>query len=230
MANEGAVVVVVLIAAAAMGVGAYVGGEFAPDLGDDRTETPTPGSGTDDDSPAATTTHEATATAVQTVAPGEFDSSTIALEVAALVNAERRDRDLEELRPFDTLDEMARFHGENMAAQRYASHSAGGYDTEARYERYGLEDRCRVPDDSSTGIRDGRALETVAKTTAGRPYERGDDTYFHRTDEAVARAVVARWGNAPDEREKLLLREATRIGVGVVVAADGGTYVTVDLC
>lgn len=230
MANKGALVVVAVIAAAAMGVGALVGGEFAGDLGDDPTETPTTGAGDGGEGLTATATPARTATPPPTVAPAEFDPAAIEREVAALVNAERRDRDREELRRFDRLVEMARFHSENMAAQQYASHAAGGYDTAERYERYGLEDRCRVPDDSSTGIRDGRALETVAKTTAGRPYERGDDEYVHRTDEAVARAVVARWGDDPDEREKLLLQEATRIGVGVVVDDDGGTYVTLDLC
>lgn len=230
MANKGALVVVVVIAASAMGVGAFVGGEFAGDLGDDPTETPTTDSGDGGDGPSATATPPRSATSRPTVAPAEFDRAAIELEVVALVNAERSDRGLEELRRFDRLEEMARFHSENMAAQQYASHAAGGYDTAARYERHDLEDRCRVPDDSATGIRDGQALETVAKTTAGRPYERGDDEYFHRTDEAVARAVVARWGDDPDEREKLLLQEAERIGVGVVVADDGGTYVTVDLC
>lgn len=229
MVNKGVVVTVLLIAATAMGIGAMVGGHVAPYLGDDSTETPVTGSG-DDERPATTATSDPTATPRPTVAPAEFDPVAIEHEVEALVNAERRDRGLEELRRFDRLVEMARFHGENMAEQQYASHAAGGYDTSDRYERYDLEDRCRIPDDSSTGIRDGEALETVAKTTAGRPYERGEETFLHRTDEEVARAVVARWGEDPDEREKLLLEEATRIGVGVVVADDGGTYVTLDLC
>ncbi|WP_255150247.1 CAP domain-containing protein [Halorarius halobius] len=235
MVNKVSLLVVIALAAAwALGVGAFVGTYIeGPSLA--KTPTPTPtGSPTSTPAaePAATATTSATPveTPRPTVAPSAFDERAIERELLAAVNAKRDERDLAPLARFATGDEMARFHSANMADQGYPTHAAGGYTTVDRYERYDLYDRCRVLDDSNTGVRDGQQMEVVAKSVAGRRFQINDEDRLHRNESALASAVVDGWMNQTDSRRTLLLVNAERAGVGVVVADDGGTYVTVDLC
>lgn len=162
-----------------------------------------------------------------TVAPSSFDEGTIESEIRASVNAERESRGLSRLGTFATLGEMARFHSDNMAKAGYVTHGAGGYDTQDRYERYDLAERCKVVDDSSSSIRRGRELEVVAKTTAGR---QGSDGRTARDERDVARALVDDWFADETARDRLTMANAEQAGVGVTVAEDGGVYATVDLC
>lgn len=233
MANKAALIVIGLIAATAMGVGAFVGAELG---GPAAAPSPTPtadtsGSGGAGQTATASPTASPTATPpTPTVAPTTFDRTKIELEIQSRVNAEREERGRQPLERFDVAVEMARFHSENMAAQGFVSHSADGFTTIERYERFEIHDRCRTEDSSSTGIREGEELETVAKTTAGRPFTVDGERRYHRTESDVAAAVVDRWLDDDDARQKLLLGTATEVGVGVVVTEDGGTFATLNLC
>ena len=192
------------------------------------TATPTPTSAT---TPTATATPEPTATPVPTVAPSEFNETRIETFVAAIINNERQERNRQTLDGHGPLEEMAVFHSENMAGQGYVSHVAAGYTTEERYDRFGLDNRCKVTDDSNTGIRDDQELETVAKTVAGQVYtDEEGNRRINRDEQDVAVAILRKWFGQDSERRKLLLRNADEIGVGVVVEDDGDTWVTVDLC
>jgi uncharacterized protein YkwD len=132
---------------------------------------------------------------------------------------------------------MARNHSEAMAEQGFITHAAGGFSTADRYEAFGLADRCRIPDNSNSGIREGRALETINKKKFGQNYTFTslDRTTDNRTvtignETVAARAAVDSWFATEEQRRKLLLREASVAGVGVVVTDRGGIYLTVDLC
>lgn len=239
MANKAALIVIGVVAATAMGVGAFVGAELG---GEPATPTPnptpdtTPDTTDSGDEPDQTATDEGmttgTATATPpapTVAPAAFNRTEIELEIQSRVNAERRAQGRDPLERFDIAVEMARFHSENMAAQGFVSHAASGFTTKERYERFEIHHRCRTEDETGTGIREGEELETVAKTTAGRPFTVDGERRYHRTEAAVADAIVDRWLD-DDARQKLFLGTATEVGVGVVVTDDGGTFATLDLC
>lgn len=232
MANKTALIIIGIIAATAMGVGAFVGSELGGTAGT-PTPTPTPDGGGGEQSPTATLSPTTSPTATPptpTVAPAEFNRTKIELAIQARVNDERAERDLRELKRLSTAVEMARFHSENMAAQKYVSHSADGFSTVERYERFDLHDRCRTEDSTGTGIREGEALETLAKTTAGRPFEENGERRYYRTEGQIADAVVDQWLATSESRQKLLMSTAKDVGVGVVVTDNGGTYVTLDLC
>lgn len=234
MASKAALLVVVLVAAGAMGVGALVGSELG---GSPPTATPSPttaggsgGTGQTGGGGSPAVTPSPTATPRPTVAPASFNRSAIELAIHSRVNEAREARGHDPLSRFDIAVEMARFHSANMAAQGFVSHDAAGYTTTERYERYDIYDHCRLADDSQTGVREGRALEAVTKTVAGRPYERDGERRYHRTESAVADAVVDRWLDDEDARKRLFFGNAEKVGIGVVVDDDGGTYATLDLC
>lgn len=235
--NKGALFVVALFTVMSMGIGALVGAELgavgptaSPTTG--VTATPATADGGGGEVPAATTssTPTATPTAIPTVAPDEFDRATIEREIRSAINAERQSRGLQPLDHAGEVRQMNRFHSEQMADQRYVSYVAGGFTVDERRERFGLSGHCRVTNDANTAILDGREVETVGRTVAGRPYTREGDRHVDRDESAVASAVADQWLNDDEARAKLLLANADAVGVGAVVAGDGAVYVTVTLC
>jgi uncharacterized protein YkwD len=241
MVNKVALGILAVIVLTAMTVGGLVGLQLGGEdpLGPNGTSTPTPtpgvGSGNASTNqtatPERTPSPEPTPSPEETVRADEFNDTRIEEQVRRLVNDRRTNRSDRTLRADSTLTEMARFHSDNLAAQGYPSHVADGYSAQERYERFGLADRCQVPDDSYTGIRTGEALETVAKSFAGRPYTAPDgETRVNENERAVARAVVDGWFDRSSDRRKLVLEEATAVGVGVTVTDDGAVYVTANLC
>jgi uncharacterized protein YkwD len=206
------------------------GGGESPTSSLTPTATPTP---TPTATPTATPTPtpEPTPTPVPTVSPSEFNETRIEQLVVAVLNDEREERDRKPLDTHGPLTEMARFHSENMADQGFVSHAAAGFTTAERYDRYDLENRCKVTDDTNTGVRDDEELETVAKTVAGQVYTDGEENRrINRDEQDVAVTVLRKWFDENEQRRKLLLRNADEIGVGVVVDDDGDVWATVDLC
>lgn len=255
MVNKVALGILAVIVLTAMTVGGLVGLQLGGgSLGDGPgagTPTPTPGTATPGGgttptpttaptatatptrtaTPTATPTAEPTPTSVPTVAASEFNETRVELFVRAILNNEREERDRGTLASHDPLDEMAEFHSDNMAQQGFRSHVAAGFTTAERYDRFELEDRCKVTDDTNTGIRQDQELETVAKTVAGQVYTDDEgNRRINRDEQDVAVTVLREWFEEDESRRKLLLRNADEIGVGVVVEEDGDTWVTVDLC
>lgn len=228
MVNKAVLVLVALVALWTAGVGAFVGSYVDGPLLGTGTGSPTP-SVTATHAPNPTATPSPTATPQPTIAPAVFDERAIERAVLVAVNAERAERDRGPLYRFEAGDEMARFHSENMAVEATVAHEADGYTARQRYRKFGLAE-CSVADDSNTGIREGKQIETVGATVAGRPFEVDGERHVHRNESAVASAVVDRWMGQSDARQKLLFSNARRVGIGVVVAEDGRTYVTLDLC
>jgi uncharacterized protein YkwD len=214
-----------------MAVGAFVGMELggstaaAPTTtpaGTATPATPTPSAGPAAGTATATATAASTPTATATPTPRpDIDAAAVEREVANAVNDRRADRDLQELVAIDQIREMARFHSENMAAQGYLSHAAAGYTAAERYEEYGLADRCRVADDSGTGIREDDELEVLGVVRVGP----------NGTNESqLAASAVETWFDDQEPRQRLTYRNADQVGVGVEVTDTGRVFLTVNLC
>jgi uncharacterized protein YkwD len=253
MVNKVALGILAVIVLTAMTVGGLVGlqlgggslGEGGPGATPTPTVTPAGGGGSPSPTPTPTATPSPTptptatpsptptptATPVPTVSPSEFNETRIEQFVTAILNEEREERDREPLDTHGPLAEMARFHSENMADQGFVSHVAAGFTTAERYDRYDLENRCKVTDDTNTGVRNDEELETVAKTVAGQVYTDSEgDRRINRDEQDVAVTVLSKWFDENEQRRKLLLKNADEIGVGVVVDEDGDVWATVDLC
>lgn len=252
MVNKVALGILAVIVLTAMTVGGLVGlqlsGEEEPD---ETTPTPTPaqtptptpasdgsdgssdGSG-DGESGDATTTPTPTPTPepTPTVSTARYDSTLIEEEVRVAINERRADHDMQRLAMDEPIREMARNHSRTLSELGYVTHDAGGLTAADRYEAFDLDERCRIPDNSNSGIRTGREIETVDKKNLGESYTFASDnrTVTLENETTVARAAVDTWFADEDERRKLLLEAASAVGVGVTITEDGDVYVTVDLC
>jgi uncharacterized protein YkwD len=254
MANRTALLLLAAIVVTATGAGAVLGlyvsgwGPFTDAGGadgDGGTATPTatdasgestdgndgPGDAEATAGPATPTGTEgvamtSTPTPLETVAADSFNETRIALLVAAEINDRRDERGLWTLRHDDTLSRMATNHSRRMNEQGYVSHAAGGFTTEDRYRRNDLSDRCGIPDDSNTGLREGSEIETLDEVSA----EAAFGGRLNRDERGVAADAVESWFNRTEERRKLTDRNAGSVGTGVVVTAANRAYITVDLC
>jgi uncharacterized protein YkwD len=244
MVNKVALGILAVIILTAMTVGGLVGlqlsgGDLSADGTPTPATTPTPssptptpgadatGSGNGDDGAATPTS-----TPTRETAPVDYDTAVVEQRVRAEINTRRSDHGMRELVGGESIDAMALNHSRSMARQGYITHDAGGFTTMDRYEAFDLASRCRIPDNSNTGIREGRALELIDKKVVGANYTFASDgrTVTIGDEETAARAVVDTWFADTDTRRKLTLEEAGVAGIGVVVTERGGIYVTVDLC
>lgn len=231
MVNKVALLVLGVVILTSVGVGALVGLQFGP--GEQAATTPTSGAGTPtaaSPTPTASGTGTATVspTARPTVAPAAFDRAEIEAALFAEVNAYREANGLETLYAEPELREMARFHSENMADEGELSHTAGGFTTAQRYERFDQD--CRVSNNADRGTLTGDALEALEYAVAGRPYEADGETRYHRNESAIAAAVLQDWNASADASKRLNLEDATHVGIGVHLTTDGEVYVTLNLC
>lgn len=235
--NKALVVVLGAIVLISVAVGGLVGMQVAGDGGDGSTsgaETPTP-------TPAATPTPTSTSTATPTPTPTptpeaaddptptptptptplseSIDAESVEAELVAGINGEVRS-DRAALKRHDTLDEMARFHSDNMRDQGYPDHDAAGYSTMDRYEEYEEADRCRILSDNERSYRTGEEIEVIGRVPADR------DT----AEEEIADRLIAQWLEDSSATERLRYENADELGVGVTVDDRGYVYATVDLC
>lgn len=243
MVNKSLVLVFGAIVLTSVAVGGLVGMQFggsgdgADRLGTEAnaTATPTPDDGSDDpaptpDEPTPTATptpddgsDDPTPTATPTPTPlsESVDRSAVEAELLASINGDvRTDRD--SLVREDTLDEMARFHSENMESQGYPNHDAAGYSTKARYEKFEKYSSCRIPSDGGRSVRTGEEIEVIGRLTVD------DDSDVDES--ALADRLVEKWLGDDGATEKLRYSNAAEVGIGVVVSDRGGVYATVDLC
>lgn len=254
MAKKGLLAIAAVVLLVVLGTGVLIGAQFAGGT----TEPPTQpadsqGSNDDDGGPTATATagSEATPTpeADRTVAPTEtatpqqesipareFNEQNVSDYVRQFLNEEREAAGVP---PFesgfqteDDLNEMATGHSEQMAAEGTAIHKIDGISSEDRYENTGLYDQCTFKSAEGDYIEqpDRNRFEAVEKTVAGQRYEEGGEEQFHATDKEVARKIVDDWMAWPDYRERLTLRNANIVGVGVEITDTGNVYVTANIC
>ncbi|MFC7176703.1 CAP domain-containing protein [Halosegnis marinus] len=101
---------------------------------------------------------------------------------------------------------VADAHSADMAARDYVNHTApNGSGVAERYERFGI---------------DCFGSENIYYTPNGA---------LLVSERTLAERVVAEWLDSPGHRETLL-GNFSRQGIGVVVAGDGGVYVTQNVC
>ncbi|WP_276260467.1 CAP domain-containing protein [Haloglomus litoreum] len=211
------------------------GGNDGGGDGDGAGETGTEEPGSANTTPPPTSTATPAATATRTpegtptpgpVRPDSLNETKIQLRVIDEINDRRVDRGLQKLRPHEVLTRMAVNHSQRMSEQGYVSHSAGGFTTEERYRRNDMYDVCTVQDDTNTGLRDGEALETLDKVSAGGTF----DNRTNRNEREIAQDAVENWFAHEESRRKLTYENARQLGAGVHVSGSNRAYVTVDLC
>ncbi|MFC7235209.1 CAP domain-containing protein [Halosegnis marinus] len=126
--------------------------------------------------------------------------------VVAEVNDARTARGHAPLEPNASLAAVADAHSADMAARDYVNHTApNGSGVAERYERFGI---------------DCFGSENIYYTPNGA---------LLVSERTLAERVVAEWLDSPGHRETLL-GNFSRQGIGVVVAGDGGVYVTQNVC
>jgi len=208
-----------------------------------QTATPTPSQTA---TPTATPTSTRTATATpmgqsETPVPlAEFSERRIEVLVVEALNDWRASEGLEPLvgngTTAERLREMAREHSVAMANEGEVVHVIDGTTSADRYEDHDLHSLCSwkaagrdaTIDPTNNGYqKTDNALEAIGRTYAGREY---DDGQFNGDEQAVARAVVEQWQSELYFPRRLLLPNATHVGVGAEISQSGEVYVTADVC
>lgn len=192
--------------------------------------TPTP-------TPSATAAPTATATPEERSVPArEFNEQNISKYVRQYLNEEREAAGVP---PFESglkteqdLDEMAKGHSEQMAIEGAAIHKIDGVSSRERYQNSGLYDRCTFSSSEGDYIEtpDNTRFEAVEKTVAGQVYEEDGEEQFNANDKEVARTIVDEWMAWPDYRDRLTLRNANLVGIGIEVTDTGNVYATANIC
>ena len=255
MVKKGLLAIAAVVLLVVLGTGVLIGAQFAGGTAD--TPTQTANSQSDDGGGGSTATATAgnsttptptpaangTATPTETATPQqesiparEFNEQNVSDYVRQFLNEEREAAGVP---PFESglqteedLNEMAKGHSEQMAVEGQAIHKIDGVSSEDRYENTGLYDRCTF--DSSEGEYieqpDRNRFEAVEQTVAGQTYEEDGKERFHATDKEIARKIVDDWMAWPDYRERLTLRNANLVGIGVEITDTGNVYVTANIC
>ncbi|WP_058997077.1 CAP domain-containing protein [Haloarcula sp. CBA1127] len=254
MVKKGLLAIAAVVLLVVLGTGVLVGAQFAGGTAETTTQTTDSqsgdGGGNDDSSTATagnsttpTPTAETNGTATETATPQqesiparEFNEQNVSDYVRQFLNEERKAAGVPAfesgLRTEKDLNEMAKSHSEQMAVEGQAIHKVDGVSSKDRYKNTGLYDRCTFDSAEGEYIEqpDRNRFEAVEKTVAGQTYEEGGKERFHATDKEVARKIVDDWMAWPDYRERLTLRNANLVGVGVEITDTGNVYVTANIC
>lgn len=254
MVKKGLLAITAVVLLVVLGTGVLIGAQFAGGTGD--TTAQTPDSQSDDNGGSTATASSSTtetptptpeanemATPTETAVPKqesiparEFNAQTISDYIRQYLNEEREAAGVPRfesgLKTESDLNAMAKNHSEQMAIEGKAIHKIDGVSSKNRYENNGLYDRCEFNSAEGTYIEDPdrNRFEAVEKTVAGQPYEDGGEEQFHATDKAVARKIVDDWMAWPDYRDRLTLRNANLVGIGVKITDTGNVYATANIC
>lgn len=192
--------------------------------------------------PDSTATTTATATVAQrtVVLPSEFDERRVEVLIVEEINERRAAEGLDPLLGNgsvpERLREMAREHSVAMADRGVVNHEIDGNASADRYRDNDLYRLCRwkaegrqaiIAADNNAYAANESALEAVGHTYAGREYDEGQ---FNGDEGAVAAAIVEDWFRDYRFERRLMLPNATMVGVGVTITQSGEVYATADLC
>jgi uncharacterized protein YkwD len=141
------------------------------------------------------------------LAPGGDNVADVRAATVCLLNAERRSRGLQTLRPNSTLRSAALEHSRDMVARRYFSHVSPSGD--------GFADRVR-----RAGYGSGAGAWTA-----------GENLAWGTGTRAQAREIVQAWMDSPGHRANILNPRFREIGLGIVLGVPdgqgtGATYTT----
>jgi uncharacterized protein YkwD len=219
-----------LVAIVALFVIGAVGGVGVPMI-DDTASDLSESAGIDGALNSSTPTAQRTAGSSSVgVVDGDLNRSEIEREVHRYINKERSRRGLSPL-SYDTgLQEIARYHSENMASELYFAHeSPEGETMSDRYGRFGYE--CRV---EISGDRYATGAENIAYTYADSNVQTESGLENYRNNEtAIARGFVNQWMNSSGHRENILRSYWQSEGIGVAIEDVNGetrVYATQNFC
>jgi uncharacterized protein YkwD/ribosomal protein L37AE/L43A len=164
------------------------------------------------------------------VVEGELDRSEIGREVHRYINKERSRRGLSTLSCDTRLQEIARYHSEDMASERYFAHdSPDGETLGDRYDRFGYD--CRV---QTSGNTYATGAENIAYTYADSNVRTESGLVNYGNNETdIARGLVSQWMNSTGHRENILRPFWESEGIGVAIEDVNGqtrVYATQNFC
>ncbi|KAB1197383.1 CAP domain-containing protein [Haloferax sp. MBLA0078] len=171
-----------------------------------------------------------------TVIPSEKESSYVSAEnldrhriellIQERVNKERKERGLSPVDYDLELQEIARYHSEDMAESGYFAHtSPSGESMGDRYDKFGYE--CRVDAGGNTYM---TGSENIAQTYHD---ENLIDVGYLTNEKELANGLMNQWMNSTGHRDNILTPEWENIGIGVyIIEEDGKTtvYATQNFC
>lgn len=159
-----------------------------------------------------------------------LNQSEIEQNIHYFINEQRKQNGLNPI-DFDTdLQQVARYHSENMAEDGFFAHtSPNGETIEDRYQQFGYE--CRVP---TEGNRYLTGAENIAYTYAYADVEMNGGLESNDGNETkIAQMIVTQWMNSEGHRENILTQNWRQEGIGVYITdVDSKTrvYATQNFC
>jgi uncharacterized protein YkwD len=209
---------------------ALVGGCLATDSpggsDDGSTDTPSPEATPE---PAPTDTPTATPrsaggadiTTTRTATPsGLLNVGSVEFVIHQRINRARSGRGYPDLELNSRLREVARYHSEDMARNRYVEHTSPDGETIAdRYAEFGLDCSSRA--------------ENLAKTYYREEVDVAGGNDRYETPGELGRAIANRWLEFDSYRNNVMRREWTAHGIGVFAVERAGrivVYATQNFC
>jgi len=125
---------------------------------------------------------------------------------------------------------MAENHSIAMMRAGTVAHTIDGVASEDRYKQNDLYTRCQINFGNYVERADNNALEVVGASVAGQTYTYNGSERFNANETAVADALTEEWLSNDRLRDRLLIENANRMGVGIVVNTNSKVYATVNVC
>ncbi len=150
-------------------------------------------------------------------------------KIHVLINTERQQHGLTDLRFDPILSKVARLHSQDMANRNYFEHdSPEGETFSTRYAKVGIN--CETPISSgyfsagSENIFQGNLYNSVS-------YLNGVPISYDWNDmDRLARQTVSGWMHSSGHRDNILKPYHIAEGIGVAITSDDKVYVTEDFC
>ena len=163
----------------------------------------------------------------------KYNQDQIELKIHELINQERKNYGLTQLKWDDKLTSIATGHSFDMAQRNYYSHnSPEGSSFENRYTKAGYN--CLVPISTvGTTTTYSTGGENIQKmSTYSSYYEMAGivTEYVWYTQEEIAENAVTGWMNSPGHKENILTSHFKSEGLGVAITPDNQVYLTQNFC
>jgi len=182
-----------------------------------------------------TATIEETETRDQTETPtpqpshGGYNVSMVGRHFTNLLNAERRERGLQEVSQRDVLTDMGEAHSAVMAREDEIGHvEPDGTTIEDRYDSRGLLPECRLSIPESNEFYPG--AENAAQTWIEQEVITGSGSTYISSEKELAEELLRQWMNSPPHRKPMLLPGMSQVGLGINISDSGKVYASLEMC
>lgn len=146
--------------------------------------------------------------------PEPIEEDAVESEMIRLINEERSNEGLENLREMDIASSKARSHSERMSEYDEVAHDLGGTTTDGRL----ADISCRP------------GGENVALAYLHERVEVENGTMYASSSKEAAELLMTSWMNSEPHRENILDPQWTVVGVGVEVSEQDDVYATQIFC